>query len=139
MNTALLILPRSMVGTTVSIPVHIRQTLDLVGHRIIALPIGVGLSLALASGRKMSDINVWISDGTRRAASILAIVGTGGALGTVLQASGIGDVLGNAVASLGVPDLVVVFLVSAMIKTGIGSSMVTWITAPQSSCPFCQL
>jgi len=130
-----LILLRSMVGTTLSIPVHIRQTLDLVGHPIIALPIGVGLSLTLASGRKMSEINVWISDGIKRAASILAIVGAGGALGTVLQASRIGDVLGDAVASLGVPGLAVVFLVSAVIKTGIGSSMVTWITAPSIILP----
>ncbi len=130
-----LILLRSTIGPIVSVPAQIRQALDLVGHPIIALPIGVGLSLTLAYGQKMSEINGWISDGIKRAASILAIVGAGGALGTVLQASGIGDVLGNAVLSLGIPGIVVVFLVSAAIKTGIGSSMVTWITAPSIILP----
>lgn len=60
----------------------------------------------------------------------LVIEGFSGILGKILQETGIGTFLGNSVLGLGIPALVVVFLISALIKTGQGSSMVTMVTAP---------
>jgi len=112
-----------------------RVIFDFLGHPIIALPIGVALSLRLARGASMKEVNGWVSEGIGRAASILAIVGAGGALGSVLQGVGIGTYLGKAIVSVGVPGVLVIFLVAAAIKTGQGSSMVTMVTAPSIILP----
>jgi len=113
----------------------VRVVFDFVGHPAIALPIGVALSFFLARGASMGEINGWVGEGIGRAASILAIVGAGGALGSVLQGVEIGTYLGRAIVSLGVPGVLVIFLVAAAIKTGQGSSMVTMVTAPSIILP----
>ena len=109
--------------------------LDLVGSPVIALPVGVLVSLLLTLGRDPTTVNVWISQGVSRSASIMVIVGAGGVLGLVLQEVGIGELLGGMSVGLGLPGLLVIFIISALIKTGQGSSMVTMVTAPAIVLP----
>jgi GntP family gluconate:H+ symporter len=109
--------------------------LRLVGSPVIALPVGVLVSLLLALGRDPATVNGWISQGVSRSAGILVIVGAGGVLGTILQEAGVGELLGGMTADLGLPGLLVIFLIAAMIKTGQGSSMVTMVTAPAIVLP----
>jgi len=56
-------------------------------------------------------------------------------LGLVLQEVGIGELLGGMSVGLGLPGLLVIFIISALIKTGQGSSMVTMVTAPAIVLP----
>ena len=109
--------------------------LELVGNPVIALPIGVLVSLLLTRGRDPAMVNEWISQGVSRSASILVIVGAGGVLGLILQEAGIGGILGGMSSGLGLPGLLVVFIIAALIKTGQGSSMVTMVTAPAIVLP----
>jgi len=109
--------------------------LELVGNPVIALPIGVLMSLLLTLGRDPATVNGWISQGVSRSASILVIVGAGGVLGLILQEVGIGGLLGGMSSGLGLPGLLVIFIIAALIKTGQGSSMVTMVTAPAIVLP----
>ena len=109
--------------------------LGLVGSPVIALPVGVLVSLLLALGRDPATVNGWISEGVSRSAGILVIVGAGGVLGAILQEAGVGELLGGMTVGLGMPGLLVIFLIAAMIKTGQGSSMVTMVTAPAIVLP----
>ena len=111
------------------------EALGLVGSPVIALPIGVLVSLLLTRGRDPATVNGWISQGVSRSASILVIVGAGGVLGLILQEAGIGELLGGMSSGLGLPGLLVIFIIAALIKTGQGSSMVTMVTAPAIILP----
>lgn len=126
----LLIVVRSILNRMPGEANALRTLFDFIGNPVIALPVGVGLALILARDKPPQEVNGWISSGISRSASILVIVGAGGVLGKILQETGIGTFLGNSVLGLGIPPLVVVFLISALIKTGQGSSMVTMVTAP---------
>jgi len=111
--------------------------LGLVGSPVIALPVGVLVSLLLILGRDPATVNGWISEGVSRSAGILVIVGAGGVLGAILQEAGVGELLGGMTVGLGMPGLLVIFLIAAMIKTGQGSSMAPWSPPRPSSCPSC--
>jgi len=131
-----LILSKSLVDTLFSEGVIIRESFDFVGHPVIALFVGVLVTLIIA-GQKTSKENLseWVSNGVKRAASILAIVGAGGAFGKILEATGMGVYIGKWILTSGIPAIIVPFLVAAAVKTAQGSSVVTMITAPSIILP----
>ncbi|MGB9622945.1 MAG: GntP family permease, partial [Candidatus Bathyarchaeia archaeon] len=130
-----LIILRSLLEKTLSTGDSIREFFSLIGHPVIAMPLGIILALRMAKGRSIDEINVWVSKGIQRASSIIVIVGAGGVLGKVLQETGIGVFLGNSILGFGIPSILAVFLISALIKTIQGSSMVTMATAPAILLP----
>jgi GntP family gluconate:H+ symporter len=119
---------KNLLGT--SLPL-----LDFLGNPVIALPIGVLLSLVLARGRSIEEVNKWITKGVERSASIIMIVGAGSVLGNVLQLTGVGTFLGNIVMGFNLPALLVVFLIAAIMKTGQGGTTTTMITATSIILP----
>ncbi len=102
---------------------------EFLGDPVIALPLGVGLSLLLARGTPMEEVNGWISSGVKASAPILMIMGTGSVFGMVLQRTGVGGFLGGLAADFRLPELILVFLVTALMKTGQGSTTPTMITS----------
>lgn len=118
----------NVLGT--SIPV-----LDFLGAPVIALPIGVTLSLFLARGRSVDEVNRWISNGVQSSASVMMIVGAGSVLGTVLQMTGVGAYLGSIAMGFNLPALLVVFLIAAIMKTGQGGTTTVMITATSIILP----
>ena len=120
-----LIVAKSLVSNLVggSIPV-----VDFLGDPVIALPLGVALSLLLARGTPMEEVNRWISSGVSGSASVLMIIGAGSVFGMVLQRTGIGGILGGLAADFSLPGLLLVFLVAAIMKTGQGGTTATMIT-----------
>ncbi len=131
----ILIVLRSIFDGLLPLSAPVRAIFDLVGHPVLALPIGIGLALLLTIGKPRDEVNTWISSGVQRAASILVIVGAAGVFGTVLQQTGIGSFLGASISGYGVPGVLVVFLIAALIKTGQGSSTVALVTAPAIILP----
>jgi GntP family gluconate:H+ symporter len=113
----------------------IRVVFDLIGHPVLALPIGIGIALLLAKDKPREEVNHWITGGIQRAAPILVIVGAAGIFGAVLQMTGIGSFLGHSIIAFGVPGVLVAFLVAALIKTMLGSSTVALVTAPAIILP----
>lgn len=101
---------------------------DFLGDPVIALPLGVALSLLLARGTPMEDVNKWISKGVSSSASVLMIMGSGSVFGIVLQRTGVGAILGGIAAEFSLPGLLVVFLMAAIMKTGQGGTTPTMIT-----------
>ncbi|WP_262714444.1 GntP family permease [Pedobacter sp. BS3] len=104
------------------------------GDPIIALGIGIIVSLFLLKRADKPHLSHWITDGVEKAGGILAIIGAGGMFGEILQRSGIGSDLGNLLtgASLGI---FFPFLITAFLKTAQGSSTVAVITAASLITP----
>jgi len=110
--------------------------LDFMGNPVVALLTGVISALAIASRKaSSSDLTESVSNGIRRAAPILAIVGAGGAFGKIIEVTAVGTYLGKSILTSGFPSILVPFLVAAAIKTAQGSSMVTMVTAPTIVLP----
>lgn len=101
------------------------QGLAFVGHPVIALLIGVLLSMRSVPSR--AESLVWVSQGLASAGSIILITGAGGAFGNLLRATGIGDSLATGMAhwqlGIGLP-----FVIAAVLKSAQGSSTVAIIT-----------
>ena len=120
-----LIVAKSLVSNLVggSIPI-----VDFLGDPVIALPLGVALSLLLARGTPVEEVNRWISNGVSSSASVLMIMGAGSVFGMVLQRTGVGAILGGLATEFSLPGLLVVFLVAVIMKTGQGGTTPTMIT-----------
>jgi GntP family gluconate:H+ symporter len=120
-----LIVAKSLVSNLVggSSPV-----VDFLGDPVIALPLGVALSLLLTRGTPIEEVNKWVSNGVSSSASVLMIMGAGSVFGMVLQRTGIGGILGGLAAEFSLPGLLLVFLVAAIMKTGQGGTTPTMIT-----------
>lgn len=120
-----LIVAKSLVSNLVggSLPI-----IDFLGDPVIALPLGVALSLFLAWGTPVEEVNRWISNGVSSSASVLMIMGAGSVFGMVLQRTGVGAILGGLATEFSLPGLLVVFLVAVIMKTGQGGTTATMIT-----------
>jgi len=132
----LLILLKALTSAFLTPGNLLKSILDFVGHPVIALPIGVILLMILNREAGMEKMTGWISEAITRSASILVIVGAGGALGKVLMETNMGDSLGNLIIRSGLPGLFVPFLLAAALKTAQGSSLVTMFTTPAIVLPF---
>ncbi|MEU8770411.1 GntP family permease [Streptomyces griseus] len=97
------------------------------GSPVNALLIGVVLALALLPPRRDAKaLTTWVAEGLVDAAPILVITGAGGAFGAVIKgtplADYIGTLIGDGSALKGVTALLVLFGISALLKTAQGSS-----------------
>jgi GntP family gluconate:H+ symporter len=120
-----LIVAKSLISNLVggSSPV-----VDFLGDPVIALPLGVALSLLLTRGTPIEEVNKWVFNGVSSSASVLMIMGAGRVFGMMLQRTGIGGILGGLAAEFSLPGLLLVFLVAAIMKTGQGGTTPTMIT-----------
>lgn len=104
---------------------NLNSWLFFLGHPLIALLIGLGLSFSLMEKWDELHLHQWIGEGILVAGPILAITGAGGAFGGVLKATPLADWLGNLMQESnfsGIGVLVIAFGVSALLKTAQGSS-----------------
>ncbi|MFB7481353.1 GntP family permease [Streptomyces anulatus] len=97
------------------------------GSPVNALLIGVVLALVLLPPRRDAKaLTTWVAEGLVDAAPILVITGAGGAFGAVIKgtplADYIGTLIGDGSALKGVTALLVLFGISALLKTAQGSS-----------------
>ena len=65
----------------IEMPTHVRSAIDFIGHPVMALLIGFGLSLFTLSSSDKPQLQGWIKEGILHAGSILVIVGAGGIFG----------------------------------------------------------
>lgn len=110
--------------------------INFVGHPIIALLIGILISITLPKhfDKKMLSSTGWVGDGLLAAAIIIMITGAGGAFGKVLQNSGIANVIGAGVSDISI-GLWLPFIVAATIRAAQGSSTVAIITTASVLAP----
>jgi len=131
-----LIVIRSFITSQVDDPGEFLQFLQFLGEPVIALLLGVLLSLTLPKklDKSMLSTTGWVGKALTDAATILLITGAGGIFGKILQNSGIADLLGETLADVHI-GIWLPFLLSAAIKTAQGSSTVALITTASIMMP----
>ncbi len=105
------------------------EIIDVTGHPVVALAIGVVLALFLPRPFRLDMLSDsgWVGQAFRDCAIIILITGAGGAFGAVLRDSGVADALGGGAGALEF-GVVGPLLIAAAIKTAQGSSTVAIIT-----------
>ena len=106
----------------------IRQVSEICGEPALALAIGIAWCLVANRSWKRGKISSWMSESVEKAGSILVIIGAGGSFGAILSAAKIGDLFSHA-NSLQHLGMLFPFLLTALLKTALGSSTVAIITA----------
>ena len=104
------------------------------GEPVIALFIGVILSLFLLKKKTISEMNSLFNDAIIKAGPILIITAAGGMFGMVIKSTGIGEILGKLLAGTSI-GLLVPFLIAVVMKTAQGSSTVAIITTASFVAP----
>ncbi|WP_430908989.1 GntP family permease [Maribacter sp. 2-571] len=109
---------------------------SFLGAPVIALLIGVGLSLLLPKNldAKVYAANGWFGEAVKTAAPIILITGAGGIFGSMLQNSGIADLITTNFSDLKI-GLFLPFVLAACLKTTQGSSTVALITTAAIVAP----
>jgi GntP family gluconate:H+ symporter len=106
----------------------------LPGEPVIALFIGVILSLLLLRKKNIREMNSLFSEAIVKAGPILIITAAGGMFGMVIKTTGIGEIMGEMLSGTSV-GLLVPFLIAAVMKTAQGSSTVAIITTASFVSP----
>lgn len=124
----------------IDMPAALRKGIDFLGHPVIALLIGFGLSLFTVSHHDRPDLQGWIREGVMHAGGILVIVGAGGVFGEVLKKTSIADLVTGFTSGSGsmLFFLFVAWCMGVLLKTAQGSTtsaiiVVTSIIAPLSA------
>lgn len=134
----LLLIAISSFSFFLEMPVAMRMTIDFLGHPVIALLIGFGLSLTTVASADRRAIQGWIKEGILHAGSILVIVGAGGVFGEVLKKTSIADLVTGFTSGSDGSVLFFLFIawcMGVLLKTAQGSTtsaiiVVTSIIAP---------
>ncbi|MCW2982850.1 MAG: gluconate permease [Conexibacter sp.] len=116
----------------------IRDWAEFIGDPIVALLIAVLVSLytlGVARGFKGDQLRDFLTEGLAPAATILLIIGAGGAFKQVLIDSGIGDSIAKGVQSAGISALLLGWLVAVLIRLATGSATVAITTAAGIMAP----
>jgi gluconate:H+ symporter, GntP family len=124
----LLIAVKSFQSIEKAEPSVLHQIFSTVGDPVIALSIGILLSLNAGSGWTRQSIATILQEAAEKAGGILVIIAAGGAFGAILAASKIGQHFSQVIA-LGSMGLLFPFLLCFILKTAQGSSTVAIITA----------
>ena len=69
-----------------------------------------------------------VSTAAESVGSIIAIIAAGGGFGTVINVSGLGDCLVSTLQSLGIPLIVLAFVLTQVLRMGLGSITVSLVT-----------
>ncbi|MDO7906746.1 GntP family permease [Paenibacillus sp. JX-17] len=105
---------------------------EFIGDEVVALLISAVVAfftLGYARGFNKHDISKFTSECLAPTASIILIIGAGGAFKTVLIDSGVGQAIAELATGAHVNVIVFAFLVSALIRVATGSATVAMTTA----------
>lgn len=120
--------PGNIFGTGV-----VYSILTFIGNPVIALILGVFLSMTLIPKEERSHTLDWVSKGVTDSASILAITGAGGSFGAILKLLPIADATqGLLTSGLGV---LIPFAIAMILKLAMGASTVAMITTASMMAP----
>jgi len=114
----------------------ITSIFDFIGHPVIA--VGIGLIIAIMGLTKnltKDETIMQMEKGIKSAGIIILVTGGGGALGSVLRASGAGDYIANQIAGTPLPPIMLPFLIATIVRVIQGSGTVSMITAASITAP----
>ncbi|MBM7645128.1 GntP family gluconate:H+ symporter [Scopulibacillus daqui] len=110
----------------------VKTIFDFIGNPIVALIVAVIFSFfSLGYSKKMSreDVSKFTSQCLAPTASIILIIGGGGAFKTVLINSGVGNAIADIASHTNISPLLFAWLVAALIRIATGSATVAMTTA----------
>jgi GntP family gluconate:H+ symporter len=116
----------------------IREWAEFIGDPIVALLAAVLVALVTlgtARGFRGDQLRDFLTVGLAPAATILLIIGAGGAFKQVLIDSGIGDAIAKGVETAGISALLLGWLVAVLIRLATGSATVAITTAAGIMAP----
>lgn len=125
---ALVGLPEQVAGSVFA------RIVIFIGDPVIALAIGILVSITLISKEDKKEWSHWLTTGVEKAGMILAIIAAGGMFGEMLQTTGMGKNLGDLLGGLSL-GIFFPFLITAVLKTAQGSSTVAIMTAASIVTP----
>lgn len=103
------------------------------GNPVVALLIGVFLSISLIPKSEKKNTLTWVTQGVTDSAGILAITCAGSSFGAILKCMPIADSVGGLVNSgLGV---LIPFMIAMILKLAMGASTVAMITTAGMMAP----
>jgi gluconate:H+ symporter, GntP family len=110
----------------------LNEWITFLGKPIIALLVSVVLSfftLGYSRGFNKEELNQFMSACLAPTASIILIIGAGGAFKNVLIESGVGDAIASLATSFDISPILFAWLVAALIRVATGSATVAMTTA----------
>ncbi len=116
------------------IPSSLFSTIKFIGEPMVALFIGILLTIPLFKKIDKKDVNVLFDTALDKSGAILAVTAAGGAFGEVIKALDLGNVFGESLAASGL-GLAIPFTLSAIFKTAQGSSTVAVISTASIVAP----
>lgn len=115
----------------------ISKAFTFIGSPIVALLLGVAVSLALTgrdwNGKKV--LNDWVEDSLRMSAMPIIVTGLGGALALLISDVKIADQLARTISESGVPAIFIPFLISVLVNTITGSNTLGVMTGAALTQP----
>lgn len=112
----------------------IKTFFSFIGSPVIALLLGIFLSMTLLTKvSKDERLNI-ISEGILNSASILAITGAGGSFGEILKALPIADILSSSLLQFNI-GVFLPFIIAMLLKTAMGASTVSMIVTSSMMLP----
>jgi GntP family gluconate:H+ symporter len=112
------------------------SVVTFLGNPAIAVMIGLLIAIyGLVSKLETAEITEQLEKSLASAAVIIFVTGAGGALGSVLRASGIGDFVAEQVAEFSIPMLLIPFVIATLVRLVQGSGTVAMITAASITAP----
>ncbi|EFB77394.1 GntP family permease [Subdoligranulum variabile] len=107
--------------------------LNFIGNPVVALLLGVFLSMTLIPKSEQKNTLEWVTKGVTDSAAIIAITGAGGSFGEILKLLPIADATTGLLATgLGV---LVPFVIAMILKLAMGASTVAMITTAGMVAP----
>lgn len=107
--------------------------LNFIGNPVVALLLGVFLSMTLIPKSERKNTLDWVTKGVTDSAAIIAITGAGGSFGEILKLLPIADATTGLLATgLGV---LVPFVIAVILKLAMGASTVAMITTAGMVAP----
>lgn len=120
--------PNKPFGTGV-----IYQIIMFIGNPVVALLLGVFLSMTLIPDSEKENTLKWVTQGVTDSAGILAITCAGGSFGAILKCLPIADSVGT-LTSTGI-GVLIPFIIAAILKIAMGASTVAMITTAGMMAP----
>ncbi|MDK7050542.1 gluconate permease [Aerococcus sanguinicola] len=112
------------------------QSIAFLGQPVCALGISLLIAIIFLSRSMTRDQALaFMDEGIAGGAKILLIVGAGGALGTIVNASGAGDVIANYIAGTAIPPILLPLIISTLVRFIQGSGNVAAMTAASITAP----
>jgi GntP family gluconate:H+ symporter len=110
----------------------VRLWIDFIGHPITSLLISAVIAfftLGFNQGFSKDEILKFSNECIGPAASILLVIGAGGALNKVLIDSGVGNYIASLAVHSSISPLLLAWLIAALIRVAVGSATVSMMTS----------